>query len=830
MYPNGGQSLSGPFYQQSSPRNDPPLPPRNAATTAAAPPPPLPPRSPYAAPSFPPPPPSQGGGYNMYPPPPQSSNQVDALTASFSHLATAPYQTQNSQYQPHASQAYSAPSAPPTPWYNPNTQTHQQPIAEPPRPFQPPVTCPMPLVPPQQAQALPTSREPRHYGPPSASSGSAINSTQPTPSTSPWVQVSQPQPVQSPHQHTAPQGSRPPQPAPESTYYYTPPPPPSHMGQNPAHQTMDSVYSPQPTQQSSSTLPSGSQQTESSARRLIKSIFSSHSAQQNENPLPSSTQMSNPTTQDSAFTNNYINPQTNQTAATTSPSVDKANYATPLSETPHQYQPPEPHSKHAPGQRSRHARQVSGIELPVHDPPLDVVVKVEDLVLPLKGSREKLQQCPYPGGITYSVLWYFALDAPDFCVCSNCYHEHISHTKFKVHFTSGTSTSGKQVFCDFGAPRVQKLWPTVVDSNDFQLIMPFMKHRMSLPPCQGVGGVKGTQKTKWYGLSGGEIPGFVACASCYEDIILATNFSSRFTPYQTAQDDEAVWSCDIAVNFVARTIHEYSEENDWKGFITLTAHHMNLPQCEPYKMVPSDSRTWFQPRSNLPNLVICETCYLDYIKLSTLASNFEKCPDRLVQGQKEWACNMGYMGMRMSWLAALASNNYRLWFENARIFIQNPMCSLDAVKDAKWYTFKNGFSDFDLCPSCYSSLIATFGFAKYFQETTYPPGSERTCDFFPARYRFVTWMEKLFEAFNVNDFPIVQDDIMATALLKPCPRTNAIAGRDQWYGVDEWLACGECYLAAMKGMYAINIDILDMIIKVPHKACLSGLPPKWSKV
>lgn len=182
-----------------------------------------------------------------------------------------------------------------------------------------------------------------------------------------------------------------------------------------------------------------------------------------------------------------------------------------------------------------------------------------------------------------------------------------------------------------------------------------------------------------------------------------------------------------------------------------------------------------------------------------MALNFKKRPDHLVQERSEWICTMGYMGMTVTWPEAKWWKNFRLWFENARIFMENPLCSGQGIKNAKWYTFKNGFDNFDLCPSCYSCLIATFGFGIYLKETTYPPEMERACDFYPARYRFQTYMDKLSEAINVNEFSIFQDEIVATSHLQECPRTNAVAGRPHWYGMDEWLACGECYLAAIKG-------------------------------
>lgn len=145
--------------------------------------------------------------------------------------------------------------------------------------------------------------------------------------------------------------------------------------------------------------------------------------------------------------------------------------------------------------------------------------------------------------------------------------------------------------------------------------------------------------------------------------------------------------------------------------------------------VLSSSRIWYQPKSYLLNYVICESFYLHSIAYSSLASNFEWRPEHLVQERQEWTCTTSYLGTSFAWQEAIRWMNHPLWFENAKILMGNPLCMGTFIPDAKRYALKSGFDNFDLCPTCYSCLIATFGYGVHFKETTYPRG-----------YRLTAWL------------------------------------------------------------------------------------------
>lgn len=435
---------------------------------------------------------------------------------------------------------------------------------------------------------------------------------------------------------------------------------------------------------------------------------------------------------------------------------------------------------------------------PSSEPPPSVVIKIKDLARPARGSQEVIHECPYPENMSCHVRWYFPKATPNFFVCSYCFDKHIRGTVFDIQFDSLMSPVNEKMWCNFGAPRAQKLWSKTVELNDFGPLKAYMRHRASIQNCHGIEGVKGTAKVRWFTPKGGEIEGFVSCESCYENVVLASSFSDRFKPYEVAQPADATFACDITIKYVARAMKEYSKTNDWNGFVRAAAHRMKVPNCGQYAPVPSVSRSWYHPKWYLPKFASCEACYLDYFAITPMESRFEPCPNHLIQKYENRICTMGNLPMRVATGYAIDSNNYRLFYENARIFVENPPCKADGITDGKWYTLKNGFDNFDLCPSCYSCCIETPGFGSYFKETSYTAGTTRSCDFWPTQPKWMKWMQKLSEAIYVNDFTILEEFIVTNANIPPCPKSEPTAGR-LWYGTSDFLICQQCYEDAIKG-------------------------------
>lgn len=56
---------------------------------------------------------------------------------------------------------------------------------------------------------------------------------------------------------------------------------------------------------------------------------------------------------------------------------------------------------------------------------------------------------------------------------------------------------------------------------------------MTVLTCQGTDGVKGSTQVKWYDMTDGGMPNFVSCETCFQDIILATNFLTEIQSMRT---------------------------------------------------------------------------------------------------------------------------------------------------------------------------------------------------------------------------------------------------------------------------------------------------------
>ena len=413
-----------------------------------------------------------------------------------------------------------------------------------------------------------------------------------------------------------------------------------------------------------------------------------------------------------------------------------------------------------------------------------------------KGSRDVISDCPYPDIIRYSVRWYFHRSAPKLHVCSHCFSNHIKNTVFASSFDSEVSAHGEARTCRFPVPRMQQLWSKSKSLNNLEAMIPFIQHRAEIQACHGASGVNSTAKVKWFSPIDGAIPGFVACEACYEDYILASSFAGRFALHKRAQTSDAIWACDLSLKAILRAFSHCSKAGDWKQFTSFASMRLNLPNCISYEWLPTTSVKWYQPK-NL-DFIMCETCYVDSTAFTSMEKYFEPRPDGLLRGRESWLCYQGWITMKIAWEEALDKRGYSHWFEQAQIMATNLLCTASPVKHEKWFVLANGYENFHLCPSCYSTLIASYGYAPHFKEQKFPQGVEITCNFFPTVRHAGRYLEKLSEAVFVDDFSLLKNEIMTWAKIPPCPRLEGAKERN-FYGTDDFLICLECYEEVAKG-------------------------------
>ncbi|KAH6714089.1 hypothetical protein BKA61DRAFT_689644 [Leptodontidium sp. MPI-SDFR-AT-0119] len=348
-------------------------------------------------------------------------------------------------------------------------------------------------------------------------------------------------------------------------------------------------------------------------------------------------------------------------------------------------------------------------------------------------SRAFLRECPERDPINSPALWYYPVHAKNFTICSNCYMFSIHGVECRgiILFNSFMSTAGQTLFCMFGRPRAKSLFNT----GNFQALKAFTASRAEVKICHGVASVDGKMKTTWYRPANRDVDGMVSCEACYEDYISGTVFSAHFEKSGPKPLDQ-IWACDIAVPGIRRRLEEFSNRDDWRAFVAAATHRLEVPACSPYQERPIES-------------------------LSGLESGLH---DR----HKNLTCTLGYLPMAINLQEAIFTENSQLWYEAARIFMHEDICSGQA-QQGKSHVLKDGNIDFNLCHSCYTCYIDLFGFGEHFEEVHTPTGNKWSCDFHPARHGFSKYTRALSEAIFGNEFSVLKDFIYGNADFSACP-------------------------------------------------------------
>ena len=76
-----------------------------------------------------------------------------------------------------------------------------------------------------------------------------------------------------------------------------------------------------------------------------------------------------------------------------------------------------------------------------------------------------------------------------------------------------------------------------------------------------------------------DIPGFVYCEACYEDVVVGTDFEVQFVPHLKQQPTNQVCSCDLAIPYLKHSLQGYAQSVDWHGFVQAARHRMSPPTC-----------------------------------------------------------------------------------------------------------------------------------------------------------------------------------------------------------------------------------------------------------
>lgn len=378
------------------------------------------------------------------------------------------------------------------------------------------------------------------------------------------------------------------------------------------------------------------------------------------------------------------------------------------------------------------------------------------------------------------------------------------------------STAGQTLFCMFGRPRAKSLFNT----GNFQALKAFTASRAEVKICHGVASVDGKMKTTWYRPANRDVDGMVSCEACYEDYISGTVFSAHFEKSGPKPLDQ-IWACDIAVPGIRRRLEEFSNRDDWRAFVAAATHRLEVPACSPYQERPIESTKWYHASENLnlPGFVVCEACYLDGIANTCMDVHFRSgLESGLHDRHKNLTCALGYLPMAINLQEAIFTENSQLWYEAARIFMHEDICSGQA-QQGKSHVLKDGNIDFNLCHSCYTCYIDLFGFGEHFEEVHTPTGNKWSCDFHPARHGFSKYTRALSEAIFVNEFSVLKDFIVRyQGVTQPCPRSDFTTGR-RWYGNADFSACPDCFEEVIQGTKLASVITIRNQFRQAEKSC-----------
>ncbi|PWW74255.1 hypothetical protein C7212DRAFT_283282 [Tuber magnatum] len=417
--------------------------------------------------------------------------------------------------------------------------------------------------------------------------------------------------------------------------------------------------------------------------------------------------------------------------------------------------------------------------------------------------REPLPVCPKRTLIS-SGQWFQMYSVPNFDVCANCYYTHIYPSPFVEHFHAVEKASNAEVSCAFSTERVlHRIWPNALVRGALNGLREYALMRSNIPECSTVSrNPAGGLSSRWWRVVDGSMPRFRCCDACYQDIVMATGFSSYFA-LANPQPEEEAWVCDLSFPFIAGGMLSLSNYQDnirkdqWDEFVSVVRFRHNVPLCPGPTKVKSGERRWYIPKRPIPGLAVCQACYCDNV-----VPHFQdKFTEAITSPQQTLKCGMDALAIKMPWVSALQKGSFESWWEAVYALMTLPQCSEKGLTDQvarEWYSLRHlheNLENFKCCRTCYISILRPLDLAPYFDPIRSPiqnSSSTRTCSLAPDGPRYRAYMKKLGEASNQKRFDIFLSYVIPRAKIPPC-RPKSFLARMKWYGTDEFVVCQECY-------------------------------------
>ena len=365
--------------------------------------------------------------------------------------------------------------------------------------------------------------------------------------------------------------------------------------------------------------------------------------------------------------------------------------------------------------------------------------------------------------------------------------------------------------CDFSTPRIDSLLRQAIASNDFRPLGSFAKQRMKIKSCQGVQGIKGGNDVKWFKPFNDDIPGFVCCEACYEDVVLGTQFGLQFVPDPQPHPAEAVWSCDLAIPYLKHSLQDYAWSADWGGFAQAARHRMSLPKSE--RDVPAfpSAKKWYNTvrPSPIRNMTLCEACFLDRAGWQrNVAQHFAPIAFSPYELMTQMICDFKLVPIAACSDILLPHGMFDKWHHLASAIKSKPTCSNDGVVDGEWYGLPDPtdatrtVENFDICAACHAGWNQSADLGHLFRRLHYPPGTSRLCDLNPSGPRYSKYINKWNQMYFTRD-PMPFIDFVSRVASLPVCQGNRRLENANWYGDQDasLLICPCCFEEAVRGTY-----------------------------
>ena len=422
--------------------------------------------------------------------------------------------------------------------------------------------------------------------------------------------------------------------------------------------------------------------------------------------------------------------------------------------------------------------------------------------------------CPTPPeSLAFPTYWYRIPDVDNFWICTKCFEDKLQSTRFASLLRCDylDVESGSVATCDFNTPRINFFLRQAVASNNFHPLCSFAKHRSSVKSCSGIQGIKGGNGVKWFKPVHDDIPGFVCCEACYEDDVLGTTFAPQFAPYLEQQPTDQVWSCDLAIPYLKRSLQGYARSSDWHGFVEASRHRMSLPTCVVDVSVLASTTRWYNTKSPSPirDMTVCEACYLDRVGWhEVMAQHFAQVAFSPFEMTSRMICDFRLAPMAACADILLAYEMFEKWHHFASLTMSKSMCNKEGIVDGEWYGLPDrtdasrNIENFEICAACHAGWNQSADWSHLFRRLEYPPGMSRVCDLNSSSPRYSEYVDKWNQMYLTRDPAPFIDYVSRLASLPNCQGTRRLENA-HWYGDEDasLLICPSCFEQAVRGTH-----------------------------